>query len=178
MKKMMLLFSITFILLHFNKAIAQNLKIEKISTVFQKVKIDYAPQKDTNSSYNLVTGYGFKNMLYRIVIKVGSREVYHYSYNDYAYLKVEYMGTDGKYYLDTPSIAMMGCEIPPPEEFQKWYSRKDTQIIRTATIPFIILFYENHKKYRFQIVYPYYTARDERSRKLLKSDWIYFEFEK
>jgi len=176
MKKIMLSFSIAFLLLHYNKVAAQYLKIEKISTIFHELKENYAPQKDTNSNSFFVTGYSYHYMSYKVVIKIGERNVYHRSYNDYAKVIVEYMGTDGKYYIDTPSIEH-GYEIPAPEEFDKWYSRRDTQIVRTVAPPLIMLL-ENHKKYRFQIIYPYFTSKDERSKRLLKSDWIYMEFEK
>lgn len=171
----MLIFSFSFLLLHYNKVTAQYLKIEKISTIYYELKKNYTPQKDTNSNSFFVTGYGLKELIYRVVIKIGERNVYHRSYNDYAKVIVEYMGTNGKYYVDSDCIEH-SYEIPPPEEFDKWYSRRDTQIVRTAAPPMFMLL-ENHKKYRFQIVYAYYTAKDERSRKLLKSDWIYVEFE-
>ena len=177
MKKIMLFFSFTVLLIFYNKANAQHLKFEEISTIVLNWEKNYAPQKDSISNNFLINGYCLDEISYKVVIKISGKRVYHRSYNDFANVIVEYMGTDGKYYVDTPSI-MHGYEIPPPEEFDKWYSRRDTQIVRTAILPGIFDLVQSPKKYRFQIVYAYYPAKDERSKRLLKSDWIYLEFEK
>jgi len=174
MKKIILLYIFLLFLLHYNIIYAQHLKIENISTYFQKVKINEV-QEDSNRL--LVKGYCFQDMFFKIVIKISGKDVFYRKYEDFPKIKTEYMENDGKYYKYNPAIIYFN-QMPMSEDFDKWYSRKDTQIIQKVKFPTIVLFDKGPQMFRFQIVYAYYTSKDERSRKLLKSEWIYMEFEK